>query len=59
MKSVKKVHINKKKAGAIAMGILLVAAMLGLQPMAERVGAFAAANLERKLPIYCVETDEP
>ena len=41
------------------MGILLVAAMLGLQPMAERVGAFATANLERKLPIYCVETDEP
>ena len=41
------------------MGILLVAVIVGLQPMAERVGAFAATNLERKLPIYCVETEEP
>ena len=41
------------------MGILLVAVMLGLQPMAQRVSAFATANLERKLPIYCVETEEP
>ena len=55
----KKIHISKKTAGVIAMGILLVAVMLGLQPMAQRVSAFATANLERKLPIYCVETEEP
>ena len=55
----KKIHISKKTAGVISMGILLVAVMLGLQPMAQRVSAFATANLERKLPIYCVETEEP
>ena len=55
----KKIHISKKTVGVIAMGILLVAVMLGLQPMAQRVSAFATANLERKLPIYCVETEEP
>ena len=55
----KKIHISKKTVGVISMGILLVAVMLGLQPMAQRVSAFATANLERKLPIYCVETEEP
>jgi polysaccharide deacetylase family sporulation protein PdaB len=56
---VEKIHISKKTAGVIAMGTLLVVAMLGLQPMAQRVSAFATANLERKIPIYCVETEEP
>lgn len=40
-------------------GILLLGLVFVLTPTAEKVGAFAAANLERKLPIYCVQTDEP
>ena len=55
----KPIHINKKVLGTIAVGVLLLGVVVGLQPMAKQVGAFAAANLDRKLPIYCVQTEEP
>ena len=55
----KPIHINKKVFGTVVAGVLLLGAVVSLQPMAKQVGAFAAANLERKLPIYCVQTEEP
>ena len=59
MKRVKWLHIGKKKIGGIVAGALLLGVVLALPPAAARVGAFAANNLERKLPIYCVQTEEP
>lgn len=59
MKRWKKIHITRKGIGAIALGGLLLGLVFTLQPAAEKVGAFAAANLERKLPIYCVQTEKP
>ena len=59
MKKWKELHINRKRIGVIMAGILLLGLVFVLPPTAEKVGAFAAANLERKLPIYCVQTDEP
>jgi len=58
MNSLKKIHISRKIIGCIAAGVVLLGAVIGLQPLAKRAGAFAAANLERKLPIYCVQTEE-
>lgn len=55
----KKIHISRKVLGGIAAAVLVFGTVVTLQPVAERVGAFASANLDRKLPIYCVETDEP
>ena len=55
----KPIHINKKVFGTVVAGVLLLGAVVCLEPMAKQVGAFAAANLERKLPIYCVQTEEP
>ena len=59
MKILQKIHISKKKTVGILLCICLLGSILLLTPAAEQVGAFAAANLERKLPIYCVQTDEP
>ena len=59
MKKWKELHINRKRIGVMMAGILLLGLVFVLTPTAEKVGAFAAANLERKLPIYCVQTDEP
>ena len=58
MKKWKELHINRKRIGVMMAGILLLGLVFVLPPTAEKVGAFAAANLERKLPIYCVQTDE-
>ena len=55
----RKIHMGKKTFGLVITCVTLVAGAILLQPAAERVGAFAEANLERKLPIYCVQTDEP
>jgi len=55
----RRIHIGKKTFGLVITCVALVAGAILLQPAAERVGAFAEANLERKLPIYCVQTDEP
>ena len=59
MKWLEKIRDNRKKVGAVLSGVFLLGLAFVLPPAAERVGAFAQANLERKLPIYCVQTDEP
>ncbi|WP_458406769.1 polysaccharide deacetylase family protein [Anaerotignum sp.] len=58
MKRLWNIHINKKIIGMVMAVTLLFGLVAILPPAAEKVGAFAAANLERKLPIYCVQTDE-
>ena len=55
----KKIEIKKKGIGAVIAGVCLLGLVFLLSPAAERVSFFASANLERKLPIYCVQTDEP
>ena len=59
MKRLKDIHITKKKLGIGIAGLAVLAAVLVLPPAAEKVSAISAANTERKLPIYCVQTDEP
>lgn len=60
MKFFRAIHINKKIMGIGALAAVLAgAAVLSFPPAVERVNAIVAANAERKLPIYCVETDEP
>ena len=54
----KRIHIGKKTIGLAIACVALVSASILLQPAAAKVGAFAEANLERKLPIYCVQTEE-
>ena len=59
MRFFREFHFRKEVLGG---GILAMAVLVGvmfLSPVAERVNSFAAGNLERKLPIYCVKTDEP
>ena len=55
----KKIEIKKKGIGAVIAGVCLLGLVFLLPPAAERGSFFASANLERKLPIYCVQTDEP
>ena len=55
----KKIQIKKKGIGVVITGVCLLGLVFLLPPAAERVSSFASANLERKLPIYCVQTDEP
>ena len=55
----KKIQIKKKGIGVVITGVCLLGLVFLLPPAAERVSFFASANLERKLPIYCVQTDEP
>ena len=50
--------ISKKNIGTVFLAILLLAAIFFLPSAAEHVSTFAKANLERKLPIYCVQTEE-
>ena len=54
----KRIHMGKKTIGLAIAYVALVSASILLQPVAAKVGAFAEANLERKLPIYCVQTEE-
>lgn len=55
----KKIQIKKKGIGVVITGVCLLGLVFLLPPAAERVSSFASTNLERKLPIYCVQTDEP
>ena len=60
MKVFKAIHISRKCLGGIALtGLLLFSAVLSFPPAVTKVANFVSANAERKLPIYCVQTDEP
>lgn len=60
MKLFKAIHIRKKQAACVLAGVvLLCGAAAILPPAVTRVSAVVAANTERKLPIYCVETEKP
>lgn len=60
MKFFKAIHISKKVVGLTVLGVILAgAAALSLPPAAARVNAIVAEKTDRKLPIYCVQTDEP
>ena len=51
----------KKKYAVIAVGVIafILTGMILLPPATERVSAIIANSAERKLPIYCVETQQP
>ena len=58
MKAWKRIHITKKRAACGVLGLLLLAAAyMGVPRVAEKV--FAVAEGERRLPIYCVQTEKP
>ena len=58
MKAWKRIHITKKRAACGVLGLLLLAAAyMGVPRAAEKV--FAVAEGERRLPIYCVQTEKP
>ncbi len=60
MKRFKAIHISKKWIGGIALaGLLLASAALSFPPAVAKVANIISASAERKLPIYCVQTDEP
>lgn len=59
MKIIRNIHIPKKKLSIGLLVVTVLVAALCLPPASQKVGSFAAANLERKLPIYCVQTEEP
>lgn len=60
MNFLKRIHITKKVAGCFALGgLILISAVLALPPAAAKVSAVVTANSERKLPIYCVQTEKP
>ena len=60
MKRPKGIHIPKKWVGAAALGgLLLLSAVLSFPPAVAKVTNILSANAERKLPIYCVQTDAP
>ena len=60
MKFFQTIHINKRMIGLTVLGAVLAgAAALSFPPAVARVSAIVAENTERKLPIYCVQTDEP
>lgn len=51
---------SRKKWLFPAFGLLVLAAALwAIPPAAARVSALVTAEAERKLPIYCVETEKP
>ena len=60
MKFFKAIHINKKILGGMVLGVTVIAAAaLSLPPTVAAVSNIVAEKTERKLPIYCVQTDEP
>lgn len=60
MKFIKTIHITKKAVACFALGgLLLASAAFALPPAAARVSAMVTASAERKLPIYCVQTEKP
>ena len=54
-----KISFSRKNLGAGLLMAVLLVSLFFLPAAAERVSTFAKANLERKLPIYCVQTEEP
>ncbi len=56
MKVFRAIHISKKILSGVLAGIVLVAGAAFLAPPAV---ARVTATVERKLPIYCVQTEEP
>ena len=60
MKFFKTIHITKKMVGCLTLGgLLLASAAFALPPAAARVSAMVTSSAERKLPIYCVQTEKP
>ncbi|MDO4531025.1 MAG: hypothetical protein Q4C06_03505 [Bacillota bacterium] len=59
MKQLLKWYLSKKTILFTALSLVILAAAFALPPAAQKVGAFAAANLNRRLPIYCVQTEKP
>ena len=57
MKAQKRIHITKKRAVCGVLGLLLLAAAYMGVP--ERRRRFLPLQRERRLPIYCVQTDKP
>ncbi len=60
MKVFRAIHIRKKQ---IVMGLAGIALLCGavavLPPAVTKASAVASASVERKLPIYCVDTKKP
>ena len=51
---------KKKKAMLVCAAVIgSLGIAVSLQPTVKSVGSFLVANMDKKLPIYCVETDEP
>ena len=59
MKQLSKPNLSKKQWKLLSLCLAVLAVVLALPPVAQRAGAFAAANLNRWLPIYCVQTEKP
>lgn len=60
MNFLKVIHIHKKAVMGVICGVVLLsAATVTLPPAAAKVSAILTANEERKLPIYCVDTEKP
>lgn len=60
MNFLKGIHIHKKAVMGVICGIVLLsAATVTLPPAVAKVSAILTANEERKLPIYCVDTEKP
>lgn len=60
MKVFKAIHIRKKQLiGVFAGAALLCGAAVIFPPAVTKVSAVVTATAERKLPIYCVETEKP
>lgn len=49
----------KKPALYMLFGAAVILFLLFASRITEKAAAYASANLERKLPIYCVQTDRP
>lgn len=60
MKVFRAIHIRKKQ---IVMGLAGIALLCGavavLPPAVTKASAVVSASVERKLPIYCVDTKKP
>ena len=60
MKRFKAIHISKKMLGSLALaGLLFLSAAVSFPPAMIKVANILSADAERKLPIYCVQTDAP
>ena len=60
MNFLKVIHIHKKAVMGVICGVVLLsAATVTLPPAAAKDSAVLTANEERKLPIYCVDTEKP